>query len=184
MSSARVHVLWVLGMAGPSTQQSLARALDVTPRNVTGLVDRLVASGDVTREAHPTDRRATLVTPTELGVRTIDGFAASHTHLVERLFGDVPANRPRGLQRGPRRHDATLRPADGGGVMELVRRARRLAWTALRLELTLYRALGRWITPRPDVPAGTPPIGYSRLPPDAERPDDRGPRGPLGRRPA
>lgn len=47
--------------------------------------------------------------------------------------------------------------------MEVVRRARRFAWAALRLELTLYLALGRWIARRPDVPAGTTPIGYSRL---------------------
>lgn len=47
--------------------------------------------------------------------------------------------------------------------MDVVRRARRLAWAALKLEITLYLALGRWITRRPDVPAGTTPIGYSRL---------------------
>ncbi len=47
--------------------------------------------------------------------------------------------------------------------MDLVRRARRLAWAVLRLEVTLYLALGRWLTRRPDVPAGTTPIGYSRL---------------------
>ncbi|MCF6378461.1 hypothetical protein L2K70_12690 [Nocardioides KLBMP 9356] len=29
--------------------------------------------------------------------------------------------------------------------------------------MTLYLALGRWVTRRPDVPAGTTPIGYSRL---------------------
>ena len=47
--------------------------------------------------------------------------------------------------------------------MDLVRRARRLAWAALKLEVTLYLALGRWLARRPDVPAGTTPIGYSRL---------------------
>jgi hypothetical protein len=47
--------------------------------------------------------------------------------------------------------------------MDLVRRARRLAWAALKLEVTLYLALGRWIARRPDVPSGTTPIGYSRL---------------------
>ena len=47
--------------------------------------------------------------------------------------------------------------------MEVVRRARRLAWTALKLEVTLYLALVRWVTRRPDIPAGTTPIGYSRL---------------------
>ena len=47
--------------------------------------------------------------------------------------------------------------------MEVVRRVRRFAWAALTLEVTLYLALGRWIARRPDVPAGTTPIGYSRL---------------------
>ena len=47
--------------------------------------------------------------------------------------------------------------------MDVVRRVRRFAWAALTLEVTLYLALGRWIVRRPDVPAGTIPIGYSRL---------------------
>jgi hypothetical protein len=47
--------------------------------------------------------------------------------------------------------------------MDALRRVLRIAWAALRLELSLYRALGRWITRRPDVPLGTEPIGYSRL---------------------
>ena len=93
LSTSRVHVLWVLGATGPSTQQALARALEVTPRNVTGLVDGLVASGHVTREPHPGDRRATLVTPTALGARTIEGLTSSHADLAQRLFGDVPADR-------------------------------------------------------------------------------------------
>lgn len=93
LSTSRVHLLWVLGEAGPSTQQSLARALDVTPRNVTGLVDGLVASDHVTREPHPGDRRATLVTLTEAGTRAVAGLTSSHAALAERLFGDVPADR-------------------------------------------------------------------------------------------
>jgi DNA-binding MarR family transcriptional regulator len=93
LTTARVHLLWVLGQAGPMTQQSLARALDVTPRNVTGLVDGLVATGHVTREPHPVDRRAILVTPTALGTRTIEGLVASHTDLARRLFAGVPEDR-------------------------------------------------------------------------------------------
>lgn len=97
LTTPRVHLLWVLGQAGPTTQQSLAHALDVTPRNVTGLVDGLVASGHVTREPHPDDRRATLVTPTALGRRTIDDLVASHADLAQRLFGDVPPDRLAGF---------------------------------------------------------------------------------------
>ncbi len=93
LTTARVHLLWVLGEAGPTTQQSLARSLDVTPRNVTGLVDGLVASGHVSREPHPSDRRATLVTPTPLGTAAIDDLVASHVDLAQRLFGDVAPER-------------------------------------------------------------------------------------------
>ena len=93
LTTSRVHLLWVLGAAGPTTQQSLAAALDVTPRNVTGLVDGLVASGHVTREPHPGDRRATLVTPTEVGARTVEDLVRSHADLAQQLFGDLPGDR-------------------------------------------------------------------------------------------
>jgi DNA-binding MarR family transcriptional regulator len=93
LTTARVHVLWVLGDTGPSTQQALSRALGVTPRNVTGLVDGLVASGHVSREPHPGDRRATLVTPTATGVGVIRDLRTGHRDLAEQLFGDVDGER-------------------------------------------------------------------------------------------
>ncbi len=66
-------------------------------------------------------------------------------------------------QRFARLMETGLDGGGGGVVMDVVRRARRLAWAALRLEVTLYLALARWVTRRPDVPTGTTPIGYSRL---------------------
>ncbi len=93
LTAPRIHLLWVLGLAGPSTQQSLAAALAVTPRNITGLVDGLVDSGHVTREPHPSDRRATLVTPTALGKQTVHDLQVSHEDLAHQLFGSVPDRR-------------------------------------------------------------------------------------------
>ena len=93
LTVARVHLLWMLGLTGPGTQQSLASALGVTPRNVTGLVDGLVASGHVSRDPHPSDRRARLVTPTELGDRAIRDLRESHDDLAEQLFGRLPSQR-------------------------------------------------------------------------------------------
>lgn len=89
LTPARTHLLWALGAGGPATQQQLAAALDVTPRNVTGLVDGLVASGHVTREPHPTDRRATLVTPTAHGEEAIKELQTSSDDLADQLFGNV-----------------------------------------------------------------------------------------------
>lgn len=44
-----------------------------------------------------------------------------------------------------------------------LRRLGRGALHALRYELAIYRALGRWIAHRPDVPAGSAPVGYARM---------------------
>ncbi len=92
LTTARTHLLWVLGDAGPSTQQSLASALAVSARNVTGLVDGLVASGHVSRKPHPTDRRATLVTPTAKGEAAVRELRESHEQLARQLFEHVPAD--------------------------------------------------------------------------------------------
>lgn len=75
LTVARTHLLWVLHQTGPSTQQALANALDVSPRNVTGLVDALETSGHVERRPHPHDRRATLVTLTAHGAAVVAGMA-------------------------------------------------------------------------------------------------------------
>jgi DNA-binding MarR family transcriptional regulator len=90
LTTSRTHLLWILGSAGPSTQQSLATALSVSARNVTGLVDGLVGSGHASREPHPTDRRATLVTPTAKGEAVIRSLIDSHEQLARQLFGHVP----------------------------------------------------------------------------------------------
>ncbi|WP_436701769.1 MarR family winged helix-turn-helix transcriptional regulator [Nocardioides sp. BYT-33-1] len=93
LTAPRIHLLWQLGLGGPTTQQQLAAAMDVTPRNVTGLVDGLVASGHVTREPHPSDRRATLVTPTAAGLAVIKENQDGYDDLARQLFGDLSARR-------------------------------------------------------------------------------------------
>ena len=96
----RAHLLWLLHHHGPSTQRRLAGALKVTPRNVTGLVDGLVASGHVTREPHPTDRRATLVSLTERAAATLAEMDAAHQRLSELLFGDMTERQYRAFVAG------------------------------------------------------------------------------------
>ncbi len=89
LTPARAHVLWELQHRGPLPQRALAEALRVSARNVTGLVDGLVEGGFVTREPHPTDRRATLVSLTERGAATLDAMAGGHRELARQLFGDL-----------------------------------------------------------------------------------------------
>jgi DNA-binding MarR family transcriptional regulator len=70
-------------------QRVLAEALKVTPRAVTGLVDALVTDGLVTREPHPTDRRATLVTFTPRGETLVGELKRDHKKLARALFASM-----------------------------------------------------------------------------------------------
>ena len=88
LTTARTHLLWELHQIGPSTQQTLAAALKVSPRNVTGLVDALEAGGFVERRSHPTDRRALLVTLTELGGRTMADMETDRQQAAGQLVAD------------------------------------------------------------------------------------------------
>jgi DNA-binding MarR family transcriptional regulator len=90
LTEARGHLVWQLQQRGPCTQAALAADLHVTPRTVTALVDALVDTGFVTREPHPSDRRATLVTFTERGHATARALADSHRRLARQLFGGLP----------------------------------------------------------------------------------------------
>ena len=89
LAPARAHLLWVLQQSGPSTQRSLADALAVSARNITGLVDGLEASGLVVRRPHPSDRRATLVAFTDEGGRIAGEMARGHAELATGLFGPL-----------------------------------------------------------------------------------------------
>jgi DNA-binding MarR family transcriptional regulator len=98
LTQARAHVLWILGPAERMTQRELADALKVTPRNVTTLVDALEATGFLRRAAHPSDRRAIVVTLTQKGRQAVSRLRLEMTRLAESLFGDVPANRLRAFR--------------------------------------------------------------------------------------
>jgi DNA-binding MarR family transcriptional regulator len=89
LTTARAGVLWSLRAGGPSTQRALADSLGVSARTVTGLVDGLVGTGFVTREAHPTDRRATLVTLTERATAVVQALEAEQDEFVDLLFGEM-----------------------------------------------------------------------------------------------
>jgi DNA-binding MarR family transcriptional regulator len=100
LTTARTHLLWELHQLGPSTQQALAKALGVTPRNVTGLVDALESHGYVQRRPHPRDRRALLVTMTDVGERTITQMQADRLNLEDQLTEGFDKSRLKHLTDG------------------------------------------------------------------------------------
>jgi DNA-binding MarR family transcriptional regulator len=88
LTRARATVLARLHRVGPTNQRTLARELDVSPRNITGLVDALEAAGLVERAPHPQDRRAILVTLTGKGTTAAAALADDERHLARFLFAD------------------------------------------------------------------------------------------------
>ena len=91
LTVARANVLWELRLNGPRTQRALSQALRTTPRNITGLVDGLEADGLVERAAHPSDRRATLVTLTEQGKALANTLRDGQDGFAQYLFADTSA---------------------------------------------------------------------------------------------
>ncbi|MEM9098626.1 MAG: MarR family transcriptional regulator [Pseudomonadota bacterium] len=67
VSPARFQLLQALDQEGALSMIDLAERLSVTKRNITTLVDGLEKDGLAIRRKHPTDRRSTLVGPTEAG---------------------------------------------------------------------------------------------------------------------
>jgi DNA-binding MarR family transcriptional regulator len=90
LSRARATVVWLVHRGGPQTQRDLARAIGVTARNVTALVDGLEESGFVRRAAHPEDRRALLVQLTDQGSAVTAGLAAEYERHSAYLFAGLP----------------------------------------------------------------------------------------------
>ena len=109
LTESRTRLLWELLQRGPSTQRELADALHVSPRNVTGLVDALVATGFVSREPHPSDRRATLVQFTEHGADVARSLERDQHEFARTLFAGMPKAQLDRLRPGARRG---ARPAE------------------------------------------------------------------------
>ncbi|HER26376.1 MAG TPA: MarR family transcriptional regulator [Rhodospirillales bacterium] len=68
---------------------ALSKQLLVSNGNVTGIIDRLVADGQVERVSVKNDRRAVLVCLTPQGRTLFSRMAAAHEDLINDLFGHM-----------------------------------------------------------------------------------------------
>lgn len=71
MTIGQLKSLVYISDRGGASPGKLAKALGVTPTNITGIVDRLVRQGLVTRSQNPEDRRMLLVRATEAGEKLV-----------------------------------------------------------------------------------------------------------------
>jgi DNA-binding MarR family transcriptional regulator len=65
-----MRLLHSLNLGGPAIMREIGDGLQITPRNMTAMVDQLERAGLVVRRPHPADRRATLLELTAAGQET------------------------------------------------------------------------------------------------------------------
>jgi DNA-binding MarR family transcriptional regulator len=84
----RVEALRVVATSDPCRVQDVSVALRITVGAASKLTDRLAVGGLVTREAHPSDRRSSLLHVTPEGARAHRTATAAAEDELRRLLAD------------------------------------------------------------------------------------------------
>lgn len=79
-------IIQSLGLAGSRPIAAIGQQLGLTPSTMTGLVDRLEEQGYLRREAHPSDRRATVLRLTRKGETTFQREVDFYRTLVDQTL--------------------------------------------------------------------------------------------------
>jgi DNA-binding MarR family transcriptional regulator len=108
---AQAGLLFVLGKQDGALMGEAGAALDLGPAGISGLVDRMTATGLVERRADPGDARASRIFLTargrkalvrakdvahETNARLMDGFSAQEIDVVARWLTSIPSKFPKG----------------------------------------------------------------------------------------
>lgn len=93
----------------PVTMSELTGHLMVSNGNVTGLVNRLVEDGLVSRQVDPADRRSQLVVLTEAGRNAFREMAIAHEELVDSFFAQLSDDEMEALLALTEKLNRTLR---------------------------------------------------------------------------
>ena len=86
-SEAHFNLLATLAQAeGPTTQNDLSQKLLVDKSNITGLLDKLEALGQIKRNKAPNDRRSYHITLTKTGRELVEGLNVLYAEMVEQVM--------------------------------------------------------------------------------------------------
>jgi DNA-binding MarR family transcriptional regulator len=89
VTMAQMRALMVLSAIGQMRMSEAATALGVSQSTASGLIDRLVESGLVTRRSDDRDRRQVLVSLTADGIRFLDHFQELGMSHLRALLGQL-----------------------------------------------------------------------------------------------
>lgn len=97
------------------TLSDLSKRMMVSNGNLTGLAERLAASGHLDRRTSASDRRAQVISLTALGRREFRAMAAEHEAWIADLFGDLSRREQEDLMRLLAKTKTSARHAMSGG---------------------------------------------------------------------
>ena len=89
LTMSQLKLLLMLRHSGGSGGQELARGMGVSLATLTGIVDRMVGQGLVTRREDPSDRRVRIIELTTHGSRMIDEIVTTGTQRMRHLLDRV-----------------------------------------------------------------------------------------------
>lgn len=95
----RLRLVERLHCQGPAMMRTLADELELSPRNMTALVDNLETEGLVARRPHPTDRRATMIELTTDGNRAAEAVLSPAMDAMSCLFTDLTPEEQQAFSR-------------------------------------------------------------------------------------
>jgi MarR family transcriptional regulator, organic hydroperoxide resistance regulator len=100
LTPAEINALANLADRRPRTVSELGQLIGSPPTTLTSVLDRLERRGHVTRNPHPTDRRALVVGLTPSGRRGAASIRRAITRLEKHLLGGLDAASVDGLRAG------------------------------------------------------------------------------------
>ncbi|MDP9629580.1 UNVERIFIED_ORG: DNA-binding MarR family transcriptional regulator [Ensifer adhaerens] len=99
VSLARSKFLFYLSELGPCRCADIASALSFAPRTVTEAIDGLERDGMVVREPDREDRRAKIISITDLGRAGLEAALRPRRQMIEELFSALDDNERTDLHR-------------------------------------------------------------------------------------
>ncbi len=96
----QIKTLFFVSNEGGTHPRRLAEALRVTPSNVTGIVDRLVEQGLLSREENPEDRRVQTLRTTKKGESALDDLRERRIGALSEILNDLSVDELESLVRG------------------------------------------------------------------------------------
>ena len=100
LTIGQLKSLFFIGFEGSTNVSRLAEALGVTPPNITGIVDRLVEQGLVSRQENPENRRMTLLKLTEKGNQTLNKLRINELSHISTILNKLTVEELSALVQG------------------------------------------------------------------------------------